>query len=67
MSAGATVADEPCNPRDDERRELRFTLEIVTDLGEGDEAKPSVEYVTDWLNDNGYGYVVVEQPEVRRG
>lgn len=45
-------------------RKLRFTLLITTELGEGDEMRAAVAYVTDWLNDNGYDYVVVAEPEV---
>lgn len=43
------------------RRALRFTLEISTTLAEGDEPGPSMRFVGDWLNDNGYDYAVVEE------
>lgn len=42
-------------------RTLHFTLEIETELDEGDEEQPTIEYVTDWLNQNGYGYRYVGQ------
>lgn len=45
-------------------RVLRFTLQIEAELGAGDDALASMKYVAGWLNDNGYGYVVVEEPAV---
>ncbi len=35
-------------------RELTFRLSITTELGDGDEARPTIEYVTDWLTNQGY-------------
>lgn len=47
-------------------RKLRFTLLIETELGENDEPEPTVAYVTDWLNDNGYSPTKIDQWEVAR-
>lgn len=44
---------------DNSYRELRFTLEITTELDEGDEVDPTIAYVRDWLTDNQYDSVLI--------
>jgi hypothetical protein len=48
---------------DDRWRSAGFILSISTMLDSGDELEPTVEYVTDWLNREGYDVKVLHQGE----
>lgn len=65
--ASGEIPGEPVSGDDVVQRELHFTFEIVTTLSEGDEIGPTVKYVADWLNDNGYGYREIGQPFTEEG